>query len=449
MRATILCLLCLAWFPRVLLADGVFVWNKGVDLYEPSQKAVILHADGVEDLVLQGLETIGDPRAIPLAEEILDLCTKKDWSRDIEKSQKLLKQLRTVPEPAGPEPAETVRPEPVADQQPQGLPWGTPVDGLQARLAVPQTAVPLGSKVDFQLHLRFDPKDVDPKIALLNRGEPAWNAELVFRDTKGDKEFRRRPFDVGMPPIHGPEHIAALRRRSFSPERLKAHLLSDEGEQIPPSTYAVTVVYRNTAKPELEYWTDKDGLQRSRPHRGPQKFWKGTITTVPITLTVTPAEPEEVELKLNSALKIVRRKDGRRDTIGWTWAQEAPKTVTVKRRPGYVIGQRYMLHVFLDGEKFGEPRGPGMANHTWHDGGGMSFLTREIVERVLAGASLKLRADVEVFETSVPTRHMWSPEAGDFKTLWRGSVEGELKLPDVPAHLRHWPCRKLQTCLEV
>ena len=46
----VLLVLCLAG--RVL-ADGCFVWNKGVDLYEPSQKAVILHHDGIEDLILQ------------------------------------------------------------------------------------------------------------------------------------------------------------------------------------------------------------------------------------------------------------------------------------------------------------------------------------------------------------------------------------------------------------
>jgi hypothetical protein len=39
--------------PRTLLADGVFVWNQGVDLYEPSQKAAILYDDGIEELVLQ------------------------------------------------------------------------------------------------------------------------------------------------------------------------------------------------------------------------------------------------------------------------------------------------------------------------------------------------------------------------------------------------------------
>ncbi len=34
-------------------ADGAFVWHRGADLYEPSQKAVISHLNGVEDLILQ------------------------------------------------------------------------------------------------------------------------------------------------------------------------------------------------------------------------------------------------------------------------------------------------------------------------------------------------------------------------------------------------------------
>ncbi len=48
-----LLILLLLSFPRDLFADGFFVWNKGVDLYEPSQKAVILHDNETEDLILQ------------------------------------------------------------------------------------------------------------------------------------------------------------------------------------------------------------------------------------------------------------------------------------------------------------------------------------------------------------------------------------------------------------
>lgn len=48
-----LLILLLVSFSRCLFADGVFVWNKGIDLYEPSQKAVILHAGDTEDLILQ------------------------------------------------------------------------------------------------------------------------------------------------------------------------------------------------------------------------------------------------------------------------------------------------------------------------------------------------------------------------------------------------------------
>jgi len=36
-----------------LYADGCFVWNKGADIAEPSQKAIILYRDGREDLILQ------------------------------------------------------------------------------------------------------------------------------------------------------------------------------------------------------------------------------------------------------------------------------------------------------------------------------------------------------------------------------------------------------------
>ena len=41
------------WCSTYLYGDGCFVWRKGADLYEPSQKAVIYHKDGREKLILQ------------------------------------------------------------------------------------------------------------------------------------------------------------------------------------------------------------------------------------------------------------------------------------------------------------------------------------------------------------------------------------------------------------
>lgn len=68
---------CLGVFGALLIstlahADGVFVWQKGVDIEEPSQKAVILYDDGIEDLVLQ-VQYAGEPAdfawVVPLPSE--------------------------------------------------------------------------------------------------------------------------------------------------------------------------------------------------------------------------------------------------------------------------------------------------------------------------------------------------------------------------------------------
>ena len=70
MKAVFPFILFIASLSRTLLADGVFVWNQGVDLYEPSQKAVILHDDGiVEDAARRlGVSVPGEmsPGPVPI-----------------------------------------------------------------------------------------------------------------------------------------------------------------------------------------------------------------------------------------------------------------------------------------------------------------------------------------------------------------------------------------------
>ena len=40
-------------FTPCAFSDGVFVWDKGADLYEPEQRAIIFHNKGKEDLIIQ------------------------------------------------------------------------------------------------------------------------------------------------------------------------------------------------------------------------------------------------------------------------------------------------------------------------------------------------------------------------------------------------------------
>ncbi|NQT38692.1 MAG: biotin/lipoyl-binding protein, partial [Planctomycetes bacterium] len=309
------------------------------------------------------------------------------------------------------------------------LRWGAPHLGLRCRLESGKAQVPMGATVDFQLHPRYDPSTtLDEQIGLLNRCDEAFDATLTFTETQTGKVFRRSPYDAGMPPSGpGVDDIVQLREDTMGPDRLEVYLLSDTGEQIPPGEYRVVATYDNTGQPKVEVSVAPDGSVITKPYEGPWEFWKGKIDSAPAILTVTEVEPEEIDIKVNSALTIKHQKDGTKDTIGWSWSQDAPMRVRVTHRPGYTLGRRYSYQILLGGKQIGNvgDRG-GLAGGAWDNGGGMSFLAPELVKRVLAGEKLTLRADVEIFETSMPPQHMWSPTAGDFKVLWKGQIEGAL-----------------------
>jgi hypothetical protein len=308
--------------------------------------------------------------------------------------------------------------------------WGRLQRGLRCRLATAKAQVPMGAKVDFQLHLRFDSDTwPDDNVNLLNRCDQAFNATLTFTDTKTGNVFRRSPYDAGMtPPGPDTDDIVQLRKDPLAtPDRLEVHLLSGKGEQIPAGDYHVVATYENTAEPEVEVSVAPDGLLLTRPYEGPWEFWKGKIESAPMKLTITPAKPKQVELKANSALVVKQEQRDGQTLIGWTWSQGEPKVIRVERRPGYILGRRYGLQVFLDGKPVGEPDDyGGLTNAVWGDGKGMSYLAPELANRVLAGEKLKLVVNMEVFETSMPTQHFWSPESGDYRVLWRGLIEGTL-----------------------
>lgn len=82
-----------------------------------------------------------------------------------------------------------------------------------------------------------------------------------------------------------------------------------------------------------------------------------------------------------------------------------------------------MTKILFGGEEVKSGRG-GSEGGTWRRNGGTGYLPRRIDQRVLAGEPLRLRAFLEVFETSMPGGHLRMPDSGDFKVLWEGAAEG-------------------------
>jgi len=300
--------------------------------------------------------------------------------------------------------------------------WGEAANGLRCRLAAERAEVPVGADAVFQLHFRFDPAGVDPKLNILNRFLEARRVRMTFSDAKTGKKFGRQPDDGwrNMPPSAWPRDFVELRGKPPEPRRLAVHLLTEAGEQLPPGTYSVELAYENDGKPELEFSTQPDGSLVQRPYSGPWKFWTGKLAAPPIHLTVVPAEAGDIEVKSHSALDIKVSKEG----VGYSWSEKDPRVIRLTRRPGYILGMAYETHVFLDGKEASE-HGGGLSSSTWL-AGGESFLPPEAAKQVLAGAALRIRLDVTIFETSVPPGHMWNPQGGDYKALWTGAVEGAL-----------------------
>ncbi len=304
-------------------------------------------------------------------------------------------------------------------------------DGLHCVLTADRDTVPMGDAVIFALRLHFDPVGADAKVNLLNTSRENWNAVFVFTDAATGQTFRRSPYQTGMPPSPTrPDDIVALRGGALPSHELKVYLLSPQGEQIPPGTYRVTAAYENAAKEQVDFVKQPDGEMVQRPYQGPWRFWKGKLTSGPFLLKVTPLEPKEVVLKIHSSLEIVRERQTTADgqpinAIGYTWSKKDPKEVSVQQRPGYFLGRRYEFRVFVSGRLVPNVGGGGVSGAIWEEGGSRHFPPQEVVNRVHAGESLKVYADVQAFETSMPPGHLWAPEAGDFKVLWRGRIESK------------------------
>lgn len=304
--------------------------------------------------------------------------------------------------------------------QQTSIQFGKSVNGMRFGLTTDSFEVPMGAALNLGLALRFNTMTADKKTRLLNCGDAARSVRFIFKHVETGKSYERRPLDVGLPPALGPADIVNLDKEPVPAKKVLVPLLRRDGQQIPPGRYEVSAIYVNNANPRVEIVVTPNGSIRHEPHQGPLEFWTGKLVSAPIKLTVLPAKTKLIDIKTNSHLVVRNTAEG----IGWKWGRQMPIRLRVRQRPGYIVGARYDLHVFLDGKEV-EFGGGGLGG-LWHNGDGESFLPPRIGRSVAKGAKLTLRADVTIFETSVPVQHLWHPEDGDFKVLRKESVEGTL-----------------------
>jgi len=294
-------------------------------------------------------------------------------------------------------------------------------NGLRAVLSADSSAVHMGACMEFRLEVAFDSMKADKKTRILNRYSGAWTCELSFVNEQTGELYTRVSYDAGMLAVPMPGNLAYLSDDSLFIEKMTVYLLSDEGEQIPPGTYQARAHYENNGGDGVEAYIDSAANQnRQRPYPGPWSLWKGSIESAPFRLEVLPAGPAYVELPVPSTIRFKEVQS--RGQVGWTWSDQSPDTVRVWNRPGYALGHRWKLRIQLNGEEIDyQPHGEGGSRWPMD---GMSYFHRDISSRIRDGEELVVTADLEIFESSVPPRHFWMPESGDFKILWSNQITG-------------------------
>lgn len=296
--------------------------------------------------------------------------------------------------------------------------WGEPLDGLRCRIEPEKAELWEGAEYAFTLHLEFTRHDANTNVKFVDRYLDTQHVTVTFKNKDTGRVFERVPDDphYGAPPDVVKEDITHV-RTLFAPLPTFVGLVSPQGKHVPPGDYTVTVSYINDGQSE-EVTLYKAG---DEVYEGPWRFWEGRITSAPIDVKVKRIAVPEKSIKINSALEVRLMLNA----VGWRWSDDRPKTVRVKPRRGCVIGKRYWVHVFLDGEevRYG---GHGLASSPWQEAGDAQKLTDLMNRRIRNGEKLKFRVDIEIFETSIPAKAPWKPKSGDYRALWKGRIEGEL-----------------------
>ena len=307
-----------------------------------------------------------------------------------------------------------------------------PHDGLSVALHTDSVTVPMGATVVFDVALTFDTTKADPKTRILNRHRERY--EFTFVNDRGES-FRRQPFSTGMLGMVQPRDPVRLTNGvKLVLDPLKVHLLSDDGAQIPPGSYSVTVTYVNDGENKEAYF-DSARQYRSRDYQGPWQIWAGRVESAPFKLTILSATPALVDVEIPTALatdtttiKSIPTPEGwispQTAQVVWWCTPDSTRVIHVTKRPGFAIGNRWHLESRVAGKTISEfPRGWGGLLGA----SGKSYLHPDVSSQLLAARDAELVLHMEVFETSEQPKHAWNPEGGDFKVLWAGQIRHRLR----------------------
>lgn len=313
--------------------------------------------------------------------------------------------------------------------------WGVASDGLSLRLISETDRVPMGAGVELDLEFRRAAAASDTIPLILNTAWGSWSVRVEFLNEATGEVYERPPYDVGMPhPSARPEDHQELTGDGSRGFGIIVHLLSHSGEQIPPGDYVVTARCAPDEDQETTYARRREfGLDAPRPAES-RPAWHGTVRSGPLRLKVLPAAEEERELKINSSLKIWADPD--HGGLAYCWSEEDPLRLKVTHRPGYALGLEYRMSWYLAGELvtisppvdslssslFGVTTG-GQRGRLFLECNPHRLGTRRS-DFIREAGSLRIVADVEVFETSAQGGHLWYPQGGDYKVLWKGQIEG-------------------------
>jgi hypothetical protein len=275
--------------------------------------------------------------------------------------------------------------------------WGEWHNGLQCRVTV-RKEIEQGMPLEAPVEFNCEAAEVPEGARKLNRFLHSAYLKLVMKNTSTGQISEIRPYDPtqGMLAVDDGEHTAPLDGSRIEPWKTTFPLVRAR-DGLVPGMYECRVEFTYSWERRVIGW---QGTKAEWESAG---FWTGTITSGPFTLKILKETPKTKEYWLPKRLRINKRLEVR-------FRKEDAQKVALPMRNGFFVAAKY----YRDGKFFcltGLPV-PDDANYIdyWYD---------------YKGEDRDVTYTIEIFETSDPPVHMWSPgpRSGNYKVLWKKSFK--------------------------